>query len=163
MFTAEEVLDMAIRIERNGEQTYREAIQKAANPKIESLLGWMADEERSHADFFLEIKGNLQISAGNPVADAFGHEILDKLLGNQRFSLEEVDFGKVEHVKDLIGVFIEFEEDTILFYQMLESFLQDEQARRELRLVIDEEKRHIRKLKDFLVSEREPIPNGLPG
>ena len=163
MFTAEEILEMAIRIERNGESTYREAIEKAANPQIESLLGWMADEEKSHADFFLELKEKLAASASNPVADAFGSEILDKLLGNQRFSLEGVDFGKVEQVKDLIGVFIEFEEDTILFYQMLESFLQDEQARRQLRLVIDEENRHIRKLKEFLVSEPEPIPNGLPG
>jgi rubrerythrin len=163
MFTAEEILDMAIRIERNGEHTYREAIQKAANPKMESLLGWMADEEKQHAEFFLEIKEKLEISGGNPVADAFGHQILDKLLGNQRFSLEDVDFGKVEHVKDLIGVFIEFEEDTVLFYQMLESFLQDDRAQRELRRVIDEEKRHIRKLKDFLVNERELVPNGLPG
>ena len=163
MFTAEEILDMAIRIERNGEQIYRSAIERAANPKIASLLGWMADEEKQHAQFFLEMKDNIQPHVSDPIADAFGYEILDKLMGNQSFSLEEVDFGKIEQVKDLIAVFIEFEEDTILFYQMLESFIQDEGARQELRRVIDEENRHIRKLKDFLVSKPEMISNGLPG
>ncbi|KPJ78166.1 MAG: hypothetical protein AMJ54_04920 [Deltaproteobacteria bacterium SG8_13] len=162
MFTAEEILDMAIRIERNGEQTYRDAIDKAANPRMASLLGWMADEEKQHADFFLNMKENIDAAVSNPVADAFGHEILDKLLGNMSFSLEEVDFGKIEQVRELIAVFIEFEEDTILFYQMLESFLQNDEARRELRRVIDEENRHIRKLKDFLVSEPELIRTGLP-
>ena len=153
MFTAEEILDMAIRIEKNGERTYRDAIEKAANRKIASLLGWMADEEKQHADFFIKMKEHFHNSASNPVADAFSREILDKLMGNQRFSLEEVDFGKIEQVKDLIGVFIEFEEDTVLFYQMLDSFLQDEEARQELRRVIAEENRHIQMLKDFLVSK----------
>ena len=163
MFTAEEVLDIAIRIEKNGERYYREAIKKAANQTIASMLGWMADEEKQHADFFVKMKENMSSTVGNPVADAFGHEILDKLLGNQSFSLEEVDFGKIEQVKDLFGVFIEFEEDTILFYQMLESFLQDEKARQELRRVIDEEHRHIKKLKGFLASEPGLTANGLPG
>ena len=163
MFTAEEILDMAIRIEQNGERTYRDAIEKAANPTIASLLGWMADEEKQHADFFQKMKENIEPSAGNPVADAFCHEILDKLMGNQSFSLEEVDFSEIEQVKDLIGVFIEFEEETVLFYQMLESFLQDDSVLRELGQVIKEENRHIRKLKDFLVSKPELISNGLPG
>ena len=163
MFTAEEILDMAIRIERNGEQTYREAVEKAANPAIASLLGWMADEEKRHADFFLQTKESIGASEKNPVADAFGHEILDKLLKNQSFSLDEVDFGRIEQVKDLIEVFIEFEEDTVLFYQMLESFLQDDGARLELHRIIDEEKRHIQKLKDFLTSKSEIITNGMPG
>lgn len=162
MFTAEEILEMAIRIERNGEQTYREAIRQAANPKIAELLGWMADEEHQHADFFTRMKETMGPSADNPVADAFGHEILDKLLGNQNFSLEDVDFAKIEQVEELIGVFIEFEEDTVLFYQMLESFLQDDKARQELRRVIDEEQRHIQKLKDFLASESRLITNGMP-
>ena len=108
------------------------------------------------------MKNTMAPSAGNPVADVFGHEILDKLLGNQNFSLDDVDFAKIEQVEDLIRVFIEFEEDTVLFYQMLESFLQDEEARRELRSVNDEEHRHIKKLKDFLASKSKLITNGLP-
>ncbi len=163
MFTAEEVLDMAIRIERNGERIYRQAIEKAANPTMASLLGWMAEEERQHAEFFSDLKQRLGTSQPNPVADAFSHEILDKLLGNQSFSLEEVDFGKIEDVQELIGVFIEFEEDTVLFYQMLESFLQNDEAKQELSRVVAEENQHIRKLKDYQVSRPGIIADGLPG
>ena len=163
MFTAEEILDMAIRLEKNGEQIYRNAMDKAANPRIASLLGWMADEERQHAEFFRKMKNTVRTVGENKVADAFGHEILDKLLQNQSFSLEDVDFSKIAQVNDLIAVFIEFEEDSVLFYQMLESFLQDDNARDELQRVIDEENRHIRKLQDLLVSKPAPITNGQPG
>ena len=105
MFTAEEILDIAVRIEKNGEQHYRNAIEMAANPRIAALLGWMADEEKQHAELFQKMKESIPSSANNPVGDAFGHEILDKILGSQSFSLEEVDFGKIDQVKDLIGRF----------------------------------------------------------
>ena len=163
MFTADEILDMAIRIEKNGEQIYRNAIDKAASPSIALMLGWMADEERQHADLFRKMKKNFRTSGSSEVADAFGHEILDKLLRNQNFSLEDVDFNKIQQIKDLIGVFIEFEEDSVLFYQILESFLQDDGARDELRRVVEEEHQHIKKLKDFLESKPELITNGQPG
>lgn len=163
MFSADEILDMAIRIEKNGEHIYRNAIAKAASPSIASMLGWMADEERQHADLFRKMKKNIRTSGASEVADAFGHEILDKLLRNQNFSLEDVDFNKIEQLKNLIGVFIEFEEDSILFYQILESFLQDDDARDELRRVVEEEHQHIKKLKNFLESKPELITNGQPG
>ena len=50
----------------------------------------------------------------------------------------------------MIATFIEFEEDTILFYRMLETFIQDESALQELNEIVAEEERHIEKLKSFM-------------
>ena len=45
MFTINEILNMAIQIEKNGEAVYRKSIEQISDPKLVSLLEWMADEE----------------------------------------------------------------------------------------------------------------------
>jgi rubrerythrin len=54
----------------------------------------------------------------------------------------------------MVETFIEFEKDTILFYQMLETFLQDEQTRKELEKIIDEEERHVESLRAFISGDK---------
>ncbi|MEJ2730861.1 MAG: ferritin family protein [Deltaproteobacteria bacterium] len=43
-----EILDMAIQLEKNGESVYRNAVDKVKDPDLVSLLKWMADEEALH-------------------------------------------------------------------------------------------------------------------
>ena len=52
LFSANEILDMAIKLEKNGEVVYRDAIANISNPELITLLEWMADEEVKHADWF---------------------------------------------------------------------------------------------------------------
>jgi rubrerythrin len=44
----------------------------------------------------------------------------------------------------------EFEQDTVVFYEMLEPFVEDAQSRDDLRLIIEEEKGHLRNLQERL-------------
>jgi rubrerythrin len=54
----------------------------------------------------------------------------------------------------LIGVFIEFENDTILLYEMLESLITDEETAEKLSLIIGEERTHISELQELLPDPR---------
>ncbi|MCP4693855.1 MAG: ferritin family protein, partial [Desulfobacterales bacterium] len=128
MFTIQEILDMAIRIEKNGEAVYRDAIEKMSDPRLESLLEWMADEEVGHAKWLAELKGLAENPEKNPFIEEMTRELLADQMGDQSFSLKEVDFSRVGGVDDLIAVFIEFENDGILFYEMLQPFIQDKDA-----------------------------------
>ena len=56
LFSANEILDMAVKLEKNGEAVYRDAIGKVAKPEFIALLESMADEEVKHADFFFNLK-----------------------------------------------------------------------------------------------------------
>ena len=56
MFSVNEILDLAIRIEKNGENTYRRAMDEINESELTTLLEWMADEEVKHADFFSNLK-----------------------------------------------------------------------------------------------------------
>ena len=65
-------------------------------------------------------------------------------------SLEDVDFAKIDQVNDMIATFIEFEKDTLLFYEMLDSFLDAEETRKTLNRIMAEENNHIKTLQELL-------------
>ena len=155
MFSAREILDIAIRLEKNGETVYRGAIKKLSDPNLSLLLEWMADEEARHARCFSRMQQKLTLEPPDPMAEEMGHDLLNNLLAGQNFSLEDVDFSRIDHINTMIATFIEFEEDTILFYRMLETFIQDESALQELSAIVAEEEHHIEKLKSLM--HREPL------
>lgn len=158
MFSENEILDMAIRLEKNGEAIYRDALKKVRDPDLSLLLEWMADEEARHARWFSKMRSKLILESPDPQTAKMGRDMLDTLLAGQSFSLEEVDFSRIEHINALLATFIEFEKDTILFYQMLEAFIQEEQVLAELKKIVAEEKRHIEKLKTLRHREA-PAPS----
>ena len=125
MFSANEILDMAIKLEKNGEMVYRNAIEKVSNPELITLLEWMADEEVQHANWFAELKLKLDQKNVNPFMEKMSRELFSDLLGDKNFSLKDVDFSSVNEIVDLMAIFIEFEKDSVLFYQVLEPFIED--------------------------------------
>ena len=58
-------------------------------------------------------------------------------------------------VEALLQLCIEFEKDTILFYEMIGSFIEDTKTSEKLDDIIEEENRHIELLEDF--EEKEEI------
>ena len=155
MFLIHEILDLAIRLEKNGESVYRNAIDKVSRPDLISLLVWMADEEVKHASWFLNLKQKLETGAVNPFMAEIGREIFGDMLGEKSFSHREADFSKIERTDDLIAIFIEFEKDTILFYETLKPFIEDKDTLTGLEQIIAEENNHIAMLHKFLEDEAD--------
>ena len=153
MFSTSEILDLAVRIEKNGEAVYRQAADKISNPELVALLTWMADEEVKHASWFSELKSKLSMTSHNPFIEEMSHELFDDLLGEKNFSHKDVDFGRVQNVDELMAIFIEFEKDSVLFYEVLEPFIEDETTLENLRKIIAEENKHITELQQFIGSE----------
>jgi rubrerythrin len=155
MFSVREVLDLAIQLETNGESVYRNAVDKIKNPDLVSLLIWMADEEARHMRWFSEVKKKYETNSINPFMEEMGRQVFSGILGDKSFSHREVDFSRVDHLDDLIGIFIEFEKDTILFYETLIPFIEDNDTLENIEKIIVEENNHIKKLQDFLVDKSE--------
>jgi len=155
LFSAKEIIELAIKIEKNGEAVYRSAIEKVPNPGLVPLLEWMADEEVKHANWFAELKHNLETKNENPFVEEMGHELFNEMLGDKNFSLKDVDFATIEEIDDLIETFIEFEKDSIIFYEVLKPFVEDPVVREYLNKIIDEEKHHIELLKE--ITDRKEV------
>jgi rubrerythrin len=149
MFTIGEIIDLAIRIEKNGEKVYRQAVEKISNPLLISLLQRLADDELEHVRWFTAMRDELKTSELDPGLEQMSKDILRRILGGQSFSLEDADFSQIGQVGELLDLAIEFEKDTVLFYEMIGSVLDEHWALKHLNKIIEEENRHVKALKDF--------------
>ena len=146
MFTLDDLLDIAVKMEENGAAIYKEAARHASDPALKELLTWMADEEIAHGQWFMAQKG---ASAPSHPQDGMLPEILHEMMGDRSLSLDDVDFSSIASPQALLAVFTEFETDTLLFYDFLEAFLEDPQALASLEKIKAEEKAHIKKLQEI--------------
>ena len=152
MFSIEEIIDLAIQIEQNGERIYRDALQKISNPSLSFWLQRLADEETQHAKWFTEMKDASQGPVDDPRLEQMGQSILRSILGDQAFSLQDIDFSSLNQIKNLFELGIEFKKDTVLFYEMIRDFIEDEITMIALNTIIEEENRHIQLIQGFLES-----------
>jgi rubrerythrin len=149
MFTLTEIYDLGIRIEKNGEKFYRDALKQAWSTPIADMLTMLAEEEVKHVDFFEKRMDALKQKRENPLLDEMSASMLKDILGNQTFSLKDTDVSTIKNVSELVSIAIEFEKDTILFYEMVGSFMTDDEARRELQEIIEEEERHVKLFESY--------------
>ena len=160
MFSLREVFDLAIQIEKNGEQYYRYAMEKVSNPSLKSMLEWLAEQEKKHQSWFSERKEKLDTEGDDLEMAEMGSSILQGILGDQSFSLKEADLSEIEDVEALIELAVEFEKDSILFYEMIWSFIEDFETSEKLNEIIAEENRHIELLEDFQDTEESSLEKG---
>jgi len=153
MFSIKDIIDIAIQIERNGESVYRNAIKNISNPELVSLLQWLADQEVEHIEWFTELKRAAARDINTSEAEKMGRALLRDAIGVQNFALKDADFSDIDQVEDLLGLAIEFEKDTALFYEMLRPFIEDPNTLDQLNSIIEEENRHAQLLEEFKKGE----------
>ncbi len=150
MFSLKDIIDIAVQIEQNGERVYRNVAGKIEDPSLCSLLQWLADEEVKHMEWFEALKDNIADTGEHPKEAKFGRDLLQNAVGSQSFALEDADFSTMDQVQDLINLVVEFENDTVLFYKMLQPLIEDQKTLEQLHAVIQEEENHAQYLKKVL-------------
>lgn len=150
MFSIGEILDLAIVIEKNGEAVYRGALEAVEEPDLKKVLEWLAEEESRHIEWFSRLKGRLSEETLLDRPGREEQEILKKIIGGQSFSLADADLSKINTVESLLGLALEFEKDTVVFYELLGAFIQDRETLDALNHIIEEEERHVQCLEELL-------------
>jgi len=154
MFTAHDILDIAIRLENNGEKTYRRAREHITDEELKTLLAWIARQEHDHARWFTELKNRLTQGEDHHLMADLSRALVEDVIQGQAFSLQEVDFETIDTPEKMIRTFIGFEDDTVAFYEILKNFIDDPEAVSQLEQIIGEEKKHV-------ATFREMLSNGL--
>jgi len=156
IFDAQEIFEIAIRIEENGAAFYRKAAsfqEEPSNKKFletiarmedrhkagfEKMKDHLSDLEKSQADFNPSQGQSLYLKA---LADAHGGEgnpnISDQLTGD-------------ETMEDIVKTALNLEKESILFYIGIKDMVSPESGREKINKIIDEEKNHIAQLSGFL-------------
>ena len=149
MFSILEIIDIAIQLEKNGEKVYRQAAGQVADDELTKMLTWFADEEIRHAKFFASLKKGVEEDAGEHFNEEMSRELIDRFVKEQMFSLKGVDFSEIDDLNELLNIFLEFEEDTLLFFEMLYPFVTSPNDAKKMDQIIDEEKSHIKQLHEL--------------
>jgi rubrerythrin len=157
MFLTRDIIELAIQIEQNAENVYRNALKKISDPKIVSILQWLADEEVEHARWFRKLKQTDQSDIKDPRIAAMGKSILSDTLGRQSFSLKDADFSKIIQLADLVSLVLEFEKDKVIFYKMLKPFIADGETLDFLENIIAEETHHIQELSTLIYRDNAKV------
>lgn len=147
LFTIMDLCNIAVQIERNGEAAYRQASKRVEDLRAAETLIQLADDELRHAEWFENLQPIQSGSSDYTQLENTGREILQAMIEKQTFSL---DADKLAHSQKSVEIFAQsiiFEEDTILFYEMLGSFIDDEKVRAQLNAIIAEERLHVERLK----------------
>jgi len=150
MFSLKDIVDIAVQIERNGERVYRRAAEKIEDPSLRSMLQWLADEETQHAKWFEALIDKVPGTGDFAEEEKMGRALLKNAVGAQSFSLDDSDLLSMENIEALLKLSIEFENDTVLFYGMLQPLIEDQKTLEQLHAIIQEEKTHARRLKEML-------------
>ena len=150
MFTAQDILDIAIRLEKNGEKTYRNAKLHISNDELKTLLTWIAEEEHAHARWFTELKDRLTQGEDHHLMAELSQALVEDVVQGQAFSLQEVDFETIDSPDKMLRTFIGFEDDTIAFYEVLKTFIDETAIAAQLEQIILEEKKHMETFRGML-------------
>lgn len=150
MFTMKDICDIAIQIERNGETIYRQSAEKISDIATVDLFKELADDEVRHAKWFENLHLERSEPFGNVQLENAGRELLQGMMEDQTFSLDGAGLVQAQSIEKILVQSISFEKDTMLFYEMLGGFIEDEHVLRQLENIIREERSHVEKLKGLL-------------
>lgn len=143
-FSPQEIITMAVELEKKGMAFYEELAQKATSPSAKEAFSLLRDEEEKHLEFFSSLLAEAEdgtefIDTMEEVENYLRAIVEDGVLGKvlRGVGLPSREAGLVE----AINFGIEVEKESILFYQGFADFVPRKKMDW-LRRVIDEERRH---------------------
>ena len=139
---ADEVIKIAVSIEINGENNYREAAAKATDLKLADLFNELADMEKDHARYFSSMlkSGQLNNEELVEVADEDRAKKIADMISKEIFGQLPT---KVDDLKAMFEYALTTENLTIEFYTTLKEVFPKLIKESEIDLIIEEEENHV--------------------
>jgi len=148
LFTAAEIVTMAIEAEKNGLAFYQAMVSKATDENVRNIFAFLAKEEAEHESSFQALLEDLPPVDMSHTDEAEYHNYLNAFASTRIFKpdvnideLVQTVTNDIEAVDIAIGV----EKESILFYYELREKVQSE-GRGTINEIIKEEKIHLARL-----------------
>lgn len=156
VFNIKEIFDLAIKMEQTGINYYSEAVKHVEDEEAKKLLTKLADMEDKHKDLFGKMQKQL---ADDPEFDTKNDPddeslaYLDTLVRGKVFDAPQDPqkiFKKGVDRNAIIKQAMQLEKDSIVYYFGLASAVPAEYGQTLVKKIIDEEKKHVVLLNDWL-------------
>ncbi len=151
LFSGNEIVDIAIKIEENGQAFYLAAAERAEDENLATALRKLADDEVEYKATFEALyksDENYSLDAGyNEEVDAY----IKAMAAAQVFAPGKSVAELARSAKDIFEVLVlamGAEKDSILYYSEMKEWVQPKD-KDVIAKVISEEKRHLKELTDL--------------
>jgi rubrerythrin len=131
------IFDCAVSMEDDASAYYRKLSEEVKVPEIKNLLSLLAAAEEEHRDVLLKIKENFNMQE-REFAVLEGAACAFRPLLGKRDIIEEL-----KDDPDAYRQLVRREEEDVRFYEELAAKAENEEARKLLLKIADEEKRHL--------------------
>jgi rubrerythrin len=147
-FSASDIVEFAVRIEQNGENFYRYAVQLAKDQDAKDLFSRLADDEVAHQKIFRKIFTEMEKVAPPESYDGEYDAYLRNYVDNNVIFKKDALDAELAHVKDTASA-LDFamrrELDSMLYYHEIKRLVSASEHGT-IDRVIEEERRHYSRL-----------------
>jgi rubrerythrin len=157
IFKVNEVVSIAVEIEKRGEAFYLEMAERAKEPKVKEALRFLAGEEVKHQRVFSVLLSQLdpaRLPAGSTESEYWeyvNHLIDSHFLFEGETSRKLLDSAATD--REVLQLAMGFEKDSILFFTEMKGLVPAEHART-VEACIQEERTHMRTLAQAMTQGR---------
>jgi rubrerythrin len=152
LLTGDEIIEIATRLEENGEAFYTGVAAKAITPSVKALFQDLAVQEQHHRRAFQRMGGSaVELILSPEQWDEF-QAYADALLHNSLFARPQGALSQAAEAQDerqAIESALGFEKEALLFFHSLRDAVRGP-GQQTVDRIIQEEKRHIQRLAGIL-------------
>lgn len=147
-FIGEEIVKLAVEIEKQGQKFYKIAAEQVDDPKVKEIFEILAQEESQHINDFESLGEKLSqnFTPNESYVGEYG-DYLKALINNHVFNHNNIEkfVNNIKVSREALAVALRFEKDSILIFQELYT-MADDSGKEIISKLIEQEKLHIRKL-----------------
>jgi len=156
VFNADEIFEMAIRIENNGAAFYRKAASLQSDIKNQKFLKSLANMEAQHQRIFTEMRTTLtekdkipKVFDPNDEVSQYLAAMADTMGGEGSPSVADSLTGD-ETLEEILQIAVGLEKDAILFYLGIKDLITSWSGKDRIDEIIRQERRHVAQLSNLL-------------
>jgi len=150
-FSACEIVELGVQIEKNGKAFYSTLSEMAGNPEVQGVFKHLADEEEKHMNILHKV---FDASCSYEPGGAYPEEYfayMNAVASDYVFTKKDAGRDMAKNVKDTqeaVVLAIKLEKDSIVFYEGMKEMMA-ETDQQVVDTVIAEEKKHLKRLADL--------------
>lgn len=156
IFNSDEIFEIAIQIEKNGQDFYRKAAKIVTNAEISKFLISLAEMEVGHEELFIELKKSLSDYPKNEFPDMDDQlaQYLKSYANGKVFDPSSAPEEKINgemSIQDIFDVAINFERESVIFFTLVKEMVPEAFGQDKIDVLIKEEITHIAILNNRLM------------
>ncbi len=147
LYSSNELLEMALKIEEDGEKFYDHLSKIFDDPKRKEFFSYLASQEKQHAKDFKKLSQGL-VEDIDPTFWEEASKYVKSLVEDRIFpdADEMVERSKGMNLADILSFAIGIEKETVVFYEELYDLVREKKSKEILSKIVREEVGHVRLL-----------------